>query len=79
MRRRDVVVWIVFFSVMGIIAVAIASKPIYCLQVKGDYESNPELASEKYGYSTFEQWVEEEPLGKIKENCAPDIKLPEMT
>ena len=36
-----------------------------CVQAKNDYEENSVLAREKYGYSTFEEWKENEVnLGK---------------
>ena len=42
-----------------------------CLQVKDDYESKPNFAREKYGYDTFEQWLEEE-TSKL-DNCTTDL------
>lgn len=33
-----------------------AENMYYCTIVSGEYEINPELAREEYGYDTFEEW-----------------------
>lgn len=67
--------WSVFFIIMGTIIFFIAKYTIECTQVKDEYETSPEAAREKYGFDTFERWLEEGATGNYLENCMPDIDL----
>ena len=57
---RDAVKAAVVLGLGAIVAVPLAlyyaENMAYCTQVSGEYEVNPELAREKYGYDTFEEW-----------------------
>jgi len=64
----------IVFIFFGLIIGAFVFSGMECLQVKNDYENNPEFAQEQYGYVTFEQWLEGNG-SKYAKNCMPDIDV----
>jgi hypothetical protein len=48
-----------------------------CLEIKKNYEKDPEIAIEKYRYETFEEWLIAGAPGNFGTNCVPIINLPE--
>ena len=48
-----------------------------CLEIKKNYETDPEIAIEKYRYETFEEWLIAGAPGNYGTNCVPIINLPE--
>lgn len=55
-------VWIALLLAYGY------SLGVNCLEVKEEYENNRQLASEKYGFESFEEWTKE---NKMWDNCFP--------
>ena len=64
----------IVFIFSGLIIGFFVFSGMECLQVKNDYENNPEFAQEQYGYVTFEQWLEGNG-SKYAKNCMPDIDV----
>jgi len=68
----DVAVLTIFFILIGLSIGFFVFSGMECLQVKNDYQNDPEFAQEQYGYVTFEQWLEGNGR-KYAKNCMPDI------
>ena len=62
-KRGRLLVILLFVGISAVLGVLLYYVLLGCLesvQVKNDYEENSVLAHEKYGYSTFEEWHEDE-------------------
>jgi len=44
--------------VMAVLIVPVIFSVLNCFDVKEDYENNPQSASEKHGFESFEEWAE---------------------
>jgi len=57
MKNYEVAIVLVLGTLIAIpLALYYAENMYYCTIVSGEYEINPELAREEYGYDTFEEW-----------------------
>jgi len=75
MKRGDKVALVVFAVFMGFVISLFANSSLACLQVKDDYENNPELAREKYKYDSFEDWRLNGATLDYASTCFPDIDI----
>ena len=73
MKKSTMIIWGVVFVFTGFVIFFIVFFGVECLEVKKDYENNPELAREKYGYDSFEQWRLEVATGNYKIYFVPEI------
>jgi len=75
MKRSEKVTLMVCVPIIVFGIGIIVYSPVMCTQVKADYESNLELASEKYGYPSFQSWFENESIGDLSSDCAPNVDV----
>ena len=61
---------VAFFVIIGSLIAFHANE---CTVAKASYEKNPELAHEKYGYDSFEEWRLEGATGEFDSNCVAEI------
>ena len=75
MKRSEKVVLLAGVTIIVFIIGLIVYSAVACTQVKADYESNLELAREKYGYLSFQSWLENEAIGDLSSYCAPNVDV----
>jgi len=68
-QTKKIVLVILVVSIwIAVLILYAVSLGLNCLDVKEDYENNPQLASDKHGFESFEEWAEEE---KMHSSCFP--------
>jgi len=72
MKKSHKILYGVSFGSLGFMIAVAVYVGVDCTQVKADYENNPELAREKYGYNSLEEWIENYPA-TFKEGCMPNV------
>ena len=75
MNLKDIAIII---GIAGFISIGIALavfQGLNCLDVNEEYENNPQLAREKYGFATIEEWAKENDIDH--NNCFTQGGFPE--
>jgi len=75
MKRSEKVTLAVGVPIIVFFIGLIVYSPVMCNQVKADYESNLELAREKYGHPSFQSWFENESIGDLSSDCRLNIDV----
>jgi len=72
MKKSDKIVYGIALGFLGFIIVVVVYVGMDCTLVEAEYENNLELAREKYGYDSIEEWIENQPA-TFQEGCMPNV------
>ena len=70
-KRMKIIFWLAFFIFfVPVLTYGFISSYNQCLETKGDYEQDIQIAIEKYDYKTFDEWRE---ANEFSSNCVKII------